>query len=92
MRKRLIKSLLTICMVLTMGMSVSAQEQMEDIDSNEEAVVELEDEQVPLGLDSKAVYDRYKRSVAVMLFFGSLIVVTTVGATVKEKYEKEKLN
>ena len=100
--KMIRKSIIIVCMLITVchPTFAFAKQQVsnaEDVDTetfadNEEAVVELEDEQVPLGLGSKSLFERYKRDVLIMVFFGSLVVVTTVGATVKEKYEKEKLN
>ena len=62
----------------------------EDIDKSD--IETIQDEDVPLALPNRATFNRYKRDVVIMLFFGTLIVVTTVGATIKEKQERNRLN
>lgn len=99
MRGKIRKSILIICLSLFITLPVYAsddvdnREQVQDqaVDESKEQV-EIEEEEVPLGLDTMASFNRYKRDVVVMLVFGSLVVVTTIAATIKEKNEREKLN
>ena len=54
--------------------------------------MEIAEEEVPLGLKSYADFERYKHDLIVMLVFGGMIVLTTIAATAKEKYERNKSN
>ena len=99
MRGKIKKSILIICLSLFIVLPVHAsddaasEEQAQEQATDEsKQQVEIEEEEVPLGLENMATFERYKRDVVVMLVFGSLVVVTTIAATIKEKNEREKLN
>ena len=83
-----------ICLTISMpayakenetGATIAEQEQTEQS-------VEIAEEEVPLGLKSYADFERYKHDLIVMLVFGGMIVLTTIAATAKEKYERNKSN
>ncbi len=99
MRGKFKKSILIICLSLFIALPVYASEDTDNKEQTQEQVVdeskqqvEIEEEEVPLGLESMATFERYKRDVVVMIVFGSLVVVTTIAATIKEKNERKKLN
>ena len=96
--KKLTKKLIIVLMIsVSLCLPVMAKEKESDTDTevraeakadlNTKSSKEISDDKVPLGLESQAVYERYKRDVVVMVIFGTLIVATTIGATLKEKYE-----
>ena len=99
MRGKIKKSILIICLSLFIALPVYASEEKDKTEQAQEQVVddskqqvEIEEEEVPLGLENMATFERYKRDVVVMIVFGSLVVVTTIAATIKEKNERENLN
>ncbi|WP_155951062.1 hypothetical protein [Pseudobutyrivibrio sp. MD2005] len=100
-RRSLKKCIIALCMCLLLSQSIYAKEanvksepeqKQEQVADSEESTVDISDEKVPLGLKSEADFARYKRSVVVMVVFGGMIVIITIGATLKEKYERKKLN
>lgn len=99
MRGKIKKSILILCLSLFIALPVYASEEKDKTEQAQEQVVddskqqvEIEEEKVPLGLENMATFERYKRDVVVMIVFGSLVVVTTIAATIKEKNERENLN
>ena len=81
-----------LCQPVYAKESADAEQTQAQKVEQEKQNTEIKDEKVPLGLDSVATFERYKRDVVVMIVFGSLLVLTTIGATVKEKYERDKSN
>ena len=106
MKRGLIKRIIiTLCLSLMLCMPVVAKDTSgdnkseqkqeiaeEDKDDDENNTVNISDEKVPLGLNSIDDFERYKRAVVVMLVFGGMVVIITIGATIKEKYERNKYN
>lgn len=105
MKRRLLKRIIiALCMCLMLCQPVFAKntsagskseqtkEQVEKIEDEEETTVNISDEKVPLGLKSADDFQRYKRAVVVMVMFGGMVIIITIGATIKEKYERNKYN
>ncbi len=102
MKGRIIRNSLAVfalSLFLAMPVMAAEEEQTEETKSvemieatDEGEKVTIEEEEVPLGLESQASYEKYKRDVVVLASFVILIVATTVFATEKQKYERKKLN
>lgn len=96
MAKRILrKVLLIVGLCCAIYMPAFAEEKATAFDVKEEQTketVEIADEEVPLGLESYDDFERYKRDLIVMIIFGGMIVLITVAATAKEKYERDKSN
>ena len=92
-RVRFKKSLIIIAGVFLFAMPVYAKDNTGDADEDvQQEQVEIDDEEVPLGLQDQETFDRYKMDVLLMLFIGTVIVTTTVCATIIEKRERKKFN
>ena len=92
------KSLIVICLGLLLCQPVCAKETKQEETKTEvqventQDIKEIRDEEVPLGLETKASFEKYKRDAVVLVVFGGLLVSTTVIALAKEKYERKKYN
>lgn len=99
MRGRFIrKSLLLLCLLMALGKPVYVQAESEESvktetqDDSCAEKVEIPDEPVPLDLVGASNLVKYKRDLVIMIFIGTLVVTTTVVATIKENRERKKLN
>ncbi len=103
MIKKIRKVLAIMCICAMFCQTVHASDtddkhcdQVQTVNDTEAAkdteAVKIADEDIPLGLDSQAQFERYKKDVVVMILFGGMVVLITVVATIKEKYEREKYN
>ncbi len=57
-----------------------------------EDVIEIDEEEVAKSIDSDIIYDTYKRYAFVVAIIGSILVLTIIGATAKENYDKKHKN
>ena len=101
--KRIRYFALLICTIICLSIPIyttgenqeayEAKTQITEVQTAEENdSVEIQEEEVPLGLDSMASFERYKRDVAVLLVFISMMVTITIGVHIKESYDRERLN
>ncbi len=108
MKNIIIRGIAMLCLIFFLVVPVRAEESInrkasepqieneinsnEKQDSKEVTETQIEEEEVPLGLKNLEEFKRYKRDAIIIIFFGSMIVTTTIGATIKERKERKRLN
>ena len=92
MRGKIKKSILILCLCLFLALPVYASEDTDSKEQTQEQVVDESKQQVEIEEEEVVLYTGIPQIFIDMIVFGSLVVVTTIAATIKEKNEREKLN